>query len=127
MVNDSLILTVRPVHEPDNIIGGANLPLSRASLSSFNFVMNEKNALPSLGLDAQSVWIGHLSNDDLIVEAIVCPSLIRDEATGDTRKLLQLCNKQSQPTASRGISKLVRLDQEGGIVSVRAAVTLALE
>jgi len=125
---DFLFLTVRPFADPSKIIGGARIPLSRATSFSFNFLMNEKNAVSYDDRDAKKTWDECLSRDDLVLEAIVCSSEIVEDAMHDTQKALKLCNEQFQPISARGISKLVKLDrQDGGSFSVRAAASLALE
>mmetsp|Transcript_1696 Transcript_1696/g.2504 ORF Transcript_1696/g.2504 Transcript_1696/m.2504 type:complete len:216 (+) Transcript_1696:1-648(+) len=101
---DVLILTVRDIEHPDEILAGAKIPVSKVRFP-FNFVMNDRNVLTGKGWN---------NLDDLLVVARVCPSV-------------KSCSDEEASFKARGIAKTISLPGMAPGQSVRAGTSLKLE
>lgn len=143
--NDVIILTVRTADEPDIVISGAILPVSRIPSFPVQFRLSEKNAiapiqstsskLPPESLSPQEYWKYVLLNNDLLVQAIVCDreaimdirstSSDHPEGTsGPYSRMEQLLScpissspNESKPISARGIAKLIRYPERSRTTS----------
>jgi hypothetical protein len=142
---DVIVLTVRTVNEPDIIISGAILPVSRIPSFPVQFRLNEKNAiappqsaaqkLPLSSSSPQENWKYVLVNSDLLVKAMVCDrEAIMDvrttlsdnvEVTSNSQlRMEQLLSylssstrDESKPLSAKGIAKLIRYPEQPGTTS----------
>ena len=111
--SDVIILTVKSVDDPDTVLGGARLPVSRVSFP-VRFRMNGKNAVVST-----QAWNKALASSDLLVQAVVCG---RDNDKIDYQTLPIRGSLTAQ-----GVAKLVKLQRpDAQDATIRAAVSLPL-
>jgi hypothetical protein len=112
--DDLLILTVIPFDAKEPILAGAKLPISSVRFP-FLFQMYKENLLTK----QRDAWLGtEGENQDVIVEARICPKALR--------KLP--CNDEESKRYARGIAKVLSSLpglEEGEIV--RAPASLALQ
>lgn len=138
--SDVIVLTVRTVEEPDIVISGAILPVSRIPSFPVQFRLDEKNAiaplqsstqtLPQPVLSPQENWKYVIGNSDLLVQAVVCDR----EAVMDIRSassnnlevtsnpelrmeqllkyLVSSSTDESKPLSARGMAKLIRYPEQ---------------
>jgi hypothetical protein len=92
---DVIVLSIRTTTEPDIVVAGAIIPVSRIRRFPFTFRINELNAIPSqlqqqpksstTVLLPSDVWKEVLARNDLLVQAIVCSDdTIRQNFDGST-------------------------------------------
>jgi hypothetical protein len=143
--SDVIVLTVRTVDEPDIVVSGAILPVSRIPSFPVRFLLNEKNAiaplqssmqkLSSSSLSPQENWKYVLVNNDLLVQAMVCDrkavmeirSASSDNLEGTTNPITRrdpLLSHQissspyeSKPLSATGLAKLIRYPEQPGTSS----------
>lgn len=101
---DVIILTVRNLEQPDEILAGAKIPVLKVRFP-FNFAMSDKNLLPG------KAW---KYSDDLLVVAKVCPSS-------------EPCSDDEASFKARGIAKAISVQGMPPGTSVRAGASLKLE
>ena len=155
-----IVITIQTTSEPDIIVAGAMVPVSRIPSSfPFQFRINAKNAIQSSkasSLSPQETWNYVMTNDDLLVRAVVCSreAILFDDGNKnrDIYKVLDMCHttvaemdtsspmstlqlQQSQtPLSGQGIAKLIRYSGEENTsssnrsnnVTIRAPVSLPL-
>lgn len=106
--SDFLVLTARSYQDPDTVVAGARIPVSKVKFP-FRFIMSEKNIVK--GQEGKV-------NTDLLVKAAVCPE--------DSPKFP--CSDAQASMKGEGIAKLLR--DFGGLpegVEVRAGASVGLE
>ena len=115
---DFLLITFRTVSQPNVVLGGARIPVSKASRFPLAFRLFPRNILP----DQLETWnkLLTMSNDgeggDLLVQVLVCP----EDNTS--------CSEPESRMRSQGVAKLIRnLPGQLQDQTIRAPVALRLE
>ena len=116
MATDFIVITFRTLSQPDSVLGGARIPVSKAARFPLAFRLFPKNLLP----DQQDVW-NNLQNSeggvgDLLVQALVCSE--------DNPK----CTETESRMKSQGVAKLIRnLPGQLKDQTIRAPAALRLQ
>lgn len=116
MATDFIVITFRTLSQPDSVLGGARIPVSKAARFPLAFGLFPKNLLP----DQQDVW-NNLQNSeggvgDLLVQALVCSE--------DNPK----CTETESRMKSQGVAKLIRnLPGQLKDQTIRAPAALRLQ
>jgi hypothetical protein len=76
--SDVIVISIRTTLAPTVIVAGAIVPVSRVASFPFQFRINSKNAIhnqssSSSSLSPQEAWNDAMKNNDLVVQAVVCP------------------------------------------------------
>lgn len=66
-IRDTIVFTVHPIHDPENVLAGARLPVSRIAQFPVRFRLDERNLMPS-----EDATKSPLATGDLLVRAVVC-------------------------------------------------------
>ena len=122
--SDVIVLSVRTTLEPNVIVAGAMIPVSRIPSSGFpfQFRINAKNAIQNKASSSspQETWNYVMNNNDLLVQAVVCDrDTIRFENGGKKNRniyeVLDICqlapvehDSMSTRLSGEGIAKLIR-------------------
>ena len=105
---DSIVITIRSFDQPDIVLGGARIPVTKASFP-ISFRMFLKNILTEKKADWQTAKEG-----DLLVQAVVCPEDMPRCETGSLQ--------------AKGVATLIRnLPGLAEGQTIRAPVALRLE
>jgi hypothetical protein len=113
--SDIILLTIRTIDDPTQILGGASIPVSRIPSFPARFFLNEKNALPS---SSTLNWKSAMETTDILVEAVVCSRDIVEEkrAAGykDWLNATAFCSATNAPNgppiSGQGIAKFLILN-----------------
>jgi hypothetical protein len=111
--SDIVLLTVRDVKQPDVILAGAKLPVSRIRFP-LRFRLSTSNLINTANVIA--IWKESANQHDLLVQAVVCSESSTTASTTST------CNARFR---AQGVAKLIRLQESE--VTIRSAVSLPLE
>ena len=118
LATDTIVITFRSVSQPDRILGGARIPVSKAARFPLAFRMFPKNLLE----DQKEAWNNLIAEGassqggDLLVKVLVCPE--------DNPK----CTEFESRMQSQGVAKLIRnLPGQQQDQSIRAPAALRLQ
>jgi len=108
---DILVITFRSMEHPDQVLGGARVPVAKAARFPLAFRMFPKNILPG-----QQEATNKAMEGDLLIQVLVCPE--------DNPK----CTQVESRMQSQAVAKLIRnLPGQGKDQTIRAPATLRLE
>jgi hypothetical protein len=110
--SDIVLLTVRDVKNPDIVLAGAKLPISRIRFP-LRFKLSTSNLVSA---KEAAIWKESASQHDLLVQAVVC--------SPESLKTSKSTTCSTSSFQAQGVAKLLRLQDND--VTIRSAVSLPL-